>query len=168
MGCLRNRQLGWSHEISVFTFGPFLARIYVPQLKVRILAYDSGQYFSPSLFAIIFLLFINPSRSVSSFQKKIKKEGKWGEEEVERLAYSPVNMYTHKLTPCMQMTKFFWILSLMEQLLPIIISFHLGSWSDTYGRIPFIAINMIGKVVQYKKNPPNLKLVIPKWGSFLR
>jgi hypothetical protein len=51
----------------------------------------------------------------------------------------------------MQMTKFFWILSLMEQLLPIIISFHLGSWSDTYGRIPFIAINMIGKVVQYKK-----------------
>ncbi len=37
-------------------------------------------------------------------------------------------------------------MSLTYNLLPVLLSFYLGSWSDTYGRIPFIAINMMGKV----------------------
>jgi hypothetical protein len=40
------------------------------------------------------------------------------------------------------------ILSTAEHLVPILLSFYLGSWSDIYGRIPFIAINMTGKVEQ--------------------
>jgi len=45
-----------------------------------------------------------------------------------------------------QMVSFFRVLSLGEHLLPILLSFYLGSWSDIYGRIPFLAINMTGKV----------------------
>jgi hypothetical protein len=47
-----------------------------------------------------------------------------------------------------QVVGFSRILSTAENLVPILLSFYLGSWSDIYGRIPYIAVSMTGKVVQ--------------------
>ncbi len=54
------------------------------------------------------------------------------------------------------MASFSQVMSLTYNLLPVLLSFYLGSWSDTYGRIPFIAINMMGKVSsQSQKTMPS-------------
>ena len=38
------------------------------------------------------------------------------------------------------------VITLSEHLVPILLSFYIGSWSDHYGRIPFLAFCMSGKV----------------------
>ena len=46
------------------------------------------------------------------------------------------------------MEGFLRVLTLTENLVPILLSFYLASWSDMYGRIPFIAVNITGRVTQ--------------------
>jgi hypothetical protein len=53
----------------------------------------------------------------------------------------------------LQVSSFSKVLSTTEHLVPILLSFYLGSWSDIYGRIPFIAICMAGKVILRQENP---------------
>ena len=39
------------------------------------------------------------------------------------------------------------VITLSEHMVPILLSFYIGSWSDHFGRIPFLAFCMMGKVV---------------------
>ena len=39
------------------------------------------------------------------------------------------------------------VISFVEHLVPIFLSFYIGSWSDKYGRKPFLAACMIGKLL---------------------
>ena len=39
------------------------------------------------------------------------------------------------------------VITLSEHLVPILLSFYIGSWSDHYGRKPFLAFCMVGKVI---------------------
>ena len=45
------------------------------------------------------------------------------------------------------MVSFGTIISLAEHVIPILLSFYIGSWSDRYGRKPFLAVCMIGKLM---------------------
>ena len=46
-----------------------------------------------------------------------------------------------------QVVSFGAVISLTEHLVPIFLSFYIGSWSDKYGRKPFLAVCMIGKLL---------------------
>ena len=47
-----------------------------------------------------------------------------------------------------QVVNFSNIISLSENLVPIFLSFYIGSWSDKFGRIPFIALFMVGTLLR--------------------
>ena len=38
-------------------------------------------------------------------------------------------------------------ISITDNFVPILLSFYIGSWSDKFGRKPFIALFMLGKLV---------------------
>ena len=40
------------------------------------------------------------------------------------------------------------IISLSANLVPVLLSFYIGSWSDKFGRIPFIALFMVGMLLR--------------------
>ena len=39
------------------------------------------------------------------------------------------------------------IISITEHVVPILLSFYIGAWSDRFGRKPFLAVCMAGKLV---------------------
>jgi hypothetical protein len=57
----------------------------------------------------------------------------------------------------LQVASFSRVMSIAEHLIPILLSFYLGSWSDIYGRIPFIAVSMTGKV--YKTHQKRKRVI---------
>ena len=46
-----------------------------------------------------------------------------------------------------QVINFNNVISLTENFVPIILAFYIGSWSDKFGRKPFIALFMVGKLL---------------------
>ena len=39
------------------------------------------------------------------------------------------------------------VVSLTENFMPILVAFYIGSWSDKFGRKPFLALFMFGKII---------------------
>ena len=39
------------------------------------------------------------------------------------------------------------VVSLTENFMPILFAFYIGSWSDKFGRKPFLALFMVGKII---------------------
>ena len=39
------------------------------------------------------------------------------------------------------------VIALTEHIIPILLSFYIGSWSDRFGRKPFLALSMIGRTL---------------------
>ena len=47
----------------------------------------------------------------------------------------------------LQVINFNNVISLTENFVPILLAFYIGSWSDKFGRKPFIALFMVGKLL---------------------
>ena len=47
----------------------------------------------------------------------------------------------------LQVVSFKNVIALTEHLVPILLSFYIGSWSDRFGRKPFLAFCMIGRTL---------------------
>ena len=52
-----------------------------------------------------------------------------------------------RLTHALKMVDFNNAISITDNFVPILLSFYIGSWSDKFGRKPFIALFMLGKLV---------------------
>eukprot|EP00090_Calanus_glacialis_P013647 TRINITY_DN22303_c0_g1_i1.p1 TRINITY_DN22303_c0_g1~~TRINITY_DN22303_c0_g1_i1.p1 ORF type:complete len:512 (+),score=57.94 TRINITY_DN22303_c0_g1_i1:1-1536(+) len=65
-----------------------------------------------------------------------------------------------------EMSSFYNYISLAEHLIPIFISFYLGSWSDHYGRKPFIYISMTGFLVSSVMNLMNV-IYLKEWDKWV-
>ena len=46
-----------------------------------------------------------------------------------------------------QVVSFRNVIALTEHIIPILLSFYIGSWSDRFGRKPFLAFSMIGRTL---------------------
>ena len=64
------------------------------------------------------------------------------------------------------MSSFYNYISLAEHLIPIFISFYLGSWSDHYGRKPFIYISMTGFLFSSVMNLMNV-IYLKEWDKWV-
>ena len=64
------------------------------------------------------------------------------------------------------MTSFYNYISLAEHLIPIFISFYLGSWSDHYGRKPFLYISMTGMLFSSVMNLMNA-IYLKDWDKWV-
>ena len=64
------------------------------------------------------------------------------------------------------MSSFYNYISLAEHLIPIFISFYLGSWSDHYGRKPFIYISMSGFLFSSVMNLMNV-IYLKDWDKWV-
>ena len=67
--------------------------------------------------------------------------------EVEQEVLNRISaLYFNKLFYA-QVMNFNNVISLTENFVPIILAFYIGSWSDKFGRKPFIALFMVGKLL---------------------
>ena len=67
--------------------------------------------------------------------------------EVEQEVLNRISaLYFNKLFYT-QVMNFNNVISLTENFVPIILAFYIGSWSDKFGRKPFIALFMVGKLL---------------------
>ena len=48
----------------------------------------------------------------------------------------------------LKVVKFNNVISFSENIVPILLAFYIGSWSDKFGRIPFIALFMAGTLLR--------------------
>jgi hypothetical protein len=56
-----------------------------------------------------------------------------------------------------QVEDFYRVLSLAQSIIPMVLAFYIGSWSDHYGRIPFIAA---GVICQVRRLTSNLQYIL--------
>ena len=64
------------------------------------------------------------------------------------------------------MSNFYNYISLAEHLIPIFISFYLGSWSDHWGRKPFIYMSMSGMMLSAVMNLLNV-IYLREWNKWV-
>ena len=64
------------------------------------------------------------------------------------------------------MSNFYNYISLAEHLVPIFLSFYLGSWSDHQGRKPFIYISMTGFLLSAVMNMLNA-IYLKEWDKWV-
>ena len=64
------------------------------------------------------------------------------------------------------MSDFYNYMSLAEHLVPIFISFYLGSWSDHWGRKPFIFLSMTGMLFSAGMNLINV-VYLREWSKWV-
>ena len=64
------------------------------------------------------------------------------------------------------MISFNSIIAITNNVVPILLSFYLGSWSDQFGRLPFLAIYMIGRILAALANFLNA-VYLDEWGKWV-
>ena len=64
------------------------------------------------------------------------------------------------------MSSFYNYISLAEHLIPIFLSFYLGSWSDHWGRKPFIYLTMTGMLFSSVMNLINA-VYLKEWDKWV-
>ena len=67
---------------------------------------------------------------------------------------------------CVQVISFNSIIAITNNVVPILLSFYLGSWSDQFGRLPFLAIYMIGRILAALANFLNA-VYLDEWGKWV-
>ena len=66
----------------------------------------------------------------------------------------------------LQVVSFNNIIAITNNLIPILLSFYLGSWSDQFGRLPFLALYMTGRTLSALANLLNA-LYLEEWGKWV-
>ena len=67
---------------------------------------------------------------------------------------------------CFQVVSFNNIIAITNNVIPILLSFYLGSWSDQFGRLPFLAIYMAGRTLSALANFVN-SIYLDEWGKWV-
>ena len=67
--------------------------------------------------------------------------------EVEQEVLNRISAHYFNKLFYAQVMNFNNVISLTENFVPIILAFYIGSWSDKFGRKPFIALFMVGKLL---------------------
>ena len=67
---------------------------------------------------------------------------------------------------CLQVVSFNNIIAITNNVVPILLSFYLGSWSDQLGRLPFLAIYMLGRTLAGLANFLNA-VYLEEWGRWV-
>ena len=52
----------------------------------------------------------------------------------------------------LQVVSFNNVIAITNNVIPILLSFYLGSWSDQFGRLPFLGLYMIGRTLSALAN----------------
>ena len=58
------------------------------------------------------------------------------------------------------------IIAITNNVIPILLSFYLGSWSDQFGRLPFLGLYMIGRTLSALANFLNA-VYLEEWGKWV-
>ena len=66
----------------------------------------------------------------------------------------------------LQVISFNNIVAITNNVIPILLSFYLGSWSDQFGRLPFLAIYMVGRTLSALANLLN-SIYLEEWGKWV-
>ena len=66
----------------------------------------------------------------------------------------------------LQVVSFNNIIAITNNVIPILLSFYLGSWSDQFGRLPFLALYMLGRTLSALANLLNA-LYLEEWGKWV-
>ena len=66
----------------------------------------------------------------------------------------------------MQVISFNNIIAITNNVIPILLSFYLGSWSDQFGRLPFLALYMVGRTLSALANLVN-SIYLDEWGKWV-
>ena len=64
------------------------------------------------------------------------------------------------------MVSFNNIIAITNNVIPILLSFYLGSWSDQFGRLPFLGLYMIGRTLSALANLLNA-VYLEEWGKWV-